>query len=721
MDTAGNADASSSRFSPRQSYHLTVFCLGAFVAFGHWRRAEVWPLQGVWLFAGLLPLALLAFLNGCRVKISLDGLALPALALTLFAAWAWLRTVFSDLPSAGYGILGFFIQGIAFFWLGVYVVRGAPVDGDRRKSKSKTPSAPTGVRLAAVFFSCLAALAAFHAILQYHIIYPAQYQILKAAGEFEADDLVSKGVEYALQIRRVSSQFGNPNLLCGFLAMCLPLIVATGWGVYRQVPRNRRGWVAVGLSAVVGMVLYAAFRTGSVGGWAVMLVGIMLVLAAFFVGLRKGKRGPRRSRKKPSGKSLLLVPLLVAVVSLCFAVYYVSFPVGAQTSGSAPAIPENGGKPPKAPVLTSVRALEPETEEKGLFSFLKNLRQAATIQQRLYYLRIGFRIWRQSPLAGKGVGGYERYYSSERILGAGETRYAHNFPMQLAVETGLAGLGLFLWFLFLLGKRFWTGLKSGEADVYWLATAGALFLFLLDSLGEYIFYQREVFQDFCLLAGVFCAAAPDAKRSGEESGATSISFFTRSRLFPIGVLVLGFLFVAGTAWRVNVSPMMSKHYHWLADSALKELRRNPPLSAYERDYLLLDARRMSARALLWEPVSREIRLTHAHVNWAFNETGLAVKELTEAAEMFPLSASVRSQLASYYWALGDREKALDWMGKAISRNPKKSTLYVQRGQYQNALGKKREAWNSARVAERLAFSPREKKESRSLVEELGKQ
>ena len=42
--------------------------------------------------------ALLAVLLATRGKMRLDGLAAPALALTLFAAWAWLRTERSPSP-----------------------------------------------------------------------------------------------------------------------------------------------------------------------------------------------------------------------------------------------------------------------------------------------------------------------------------------------------------------------------------------------------------------------------------------------------------------------------------------------------------------------------------------------------------------------------------------------------------------------------------------------
>jgi len=117
-------------------------------------------------------------------------------------------------------------------------------------------------------------------------------------------------------------------------------------------------------------------------------------------------------------------------------------------------------------------------------------------------------MWREKLLVGHGAGAYARLYPKARIPGAGETRYAHNFLVQLAVELGLVGVGLFAWVIFLAVKRFAEGLRSGQANApvcsagfspsaVWICTGISLLLFLLDSLGDYTFYVREIYLDFC--------------------------------------------------------------------------------------------------------------------------------------------------------------------------------------------------------------------------------
>ena len=108
-----------------------------------------------------------------------------------------------------------------------------------------------------------------------------------------------------------------------------------------------------------------------------------------------------------------------------------------------------------------------------------------------------FQLFLQHPLFGSGLGTFgEAYQQAGFPLDSGASKFAHNVLLQLLVETGLVGTGLFLWALFSLAGRFkipprWEG---------WGAMTGVL-AFLLFSLVDLPFQMPELIGLFALLLG----------------------------------------------------------------------------------------------------------------------------------------------------------------------------------------------------------------------------
>ncbi|MDX2177577.1 MAG: O-antigen ligase family protein, partial [Candidatus Sumerlaeia bacterium] len=68
---------------------------------------------------------------------------------------------------------------------------------------------------------------------------------------------------------------------------------------------------------------------------------------------------------------------------------------------------------------------------------------STTVAQRAAYWRTGAELARAHPLRGLGAGGYATLYHTRRIAGANETKFAHNWLVQRAVDQGAVGALLF--------------------------------------------------------------------------------------------------------------------------------------------------------------------------------------------------------------------------------------------------------------------------------------
>lgn len=80
-----------------------------------------------------------------------------------------------------------------------------------------------------------------------------------------------------------------------------------------------------------------------------------------------------------------------------------------------------------------------------------------TLQNRGDYWQAGAQMWRERPLLGWGPGTFGVLYPTHKSLLAEKAQHAHNDYLQIAVESGLVGLLLFLAFLLLI---YFKGLKG---------------------------------------------------------------------------------------------------------------------------------------------------------------------------------------------------------------------------------------------------------------------
>jgi hypothetical protein len=411
-------DSSSVDVSARRGYWALLGLLGGVLFATHWRPALAWPLQGFWAALAVLGLAALAALTGKRLGGCWGAAARPAWALGLFTFWVAVRTFTGINWTEGLLDVSSYLNGLIFFGLGIFIVRGAEtLETDPARGRSK------GALAVALFFWGLSVSIALHGLWEYHVFFPRQLAEQHASGIWNPDDVIEGAVLLALTEMRVRSLFGNPNVLCGFLAFTYPLIAAAAWELIRQpaLSRSFRGLTVFLFGISSSIIFYTAFRTGSVGGGLVFLTGLTLIGGAVAFGYRRHKK--------------LTLPPAFPILTLLFGLFLcLPRSEGAQTDQNI-----LSSKP--IPAFVSDPSTIPADTQGALW---KGIRQSHTIPQRLYYCRIGLKIWLDAPLIGHGSSGYQTLYLKYRRVGEGETRYAHNFIVQLLADTGLIGWG-FSW------------------------------------------------------------------------------------------------------------------------------------------------------------------------------------------------------------------------------------------------------------------------------------
>ncbi|MBZ0167665.1 MAG: O-antigen ligase family protein, partial [Candidatus Omnitrophica bacterium] len=195
---------------------------------------------------------------------------------------------------------------------------------------------------------------------------------------------------------RATAGFNAPTGLGAYLVMSLPLI--TGFFMSKPAVSVRR---SIGMAAALGCLAYALFLTFSRGAWLSLALGTIVVLTVYML-VR------RYSRKQ-------VVVFLTASTLVCGML---------------------------------------------LSYYLGNIEKFSSLNRGVLSWRID--VWKQTvdmikekPLFGYGVNTYMRKFHAYRYdrrnipqYKRHPATYAHNCYLQIAMETGLAGLAAFMWILF---------------------------------------------------------------------------------------------------------------------------------------------------------------------------------------------------------------------------------------------------------------------------------
>jgi O-antigen ligase len=163
------------------------------------------------------------------------------------------------------------------------------------------------------------------------------------------------------------------------------------------------------------------------------------------------------------------------------------------------------------PVLVAVMfALAPDSVADRMTSMF-NMRDP-TVRDRVAMLHTGAAIVADHPLVGVGPNMVPRVYPKYRDPDAVEAinPHLHNVPVQIAAERGLPALGVWLWFVVLLGRNLFLAFRRTPAPSLPAAGLAALATMLAAGLFEYNFGDSEFLMLFLVICTLpFAAARPD--------------------------------------------------------------------------------------------------------------------------------------------------------------------------------------------------------------------
>ncbi|HKD65915.1 MAG TPA: O-antigen ligase family protein [Candidatus Binataceae bacterium] len=228
---------------------------------------------------------------------------------------------------------------------------------------------------------------------------------------------------------RTMGPFVDPDHFAAYLNMILPLALA---GALFQSFLSRASssyeTLRVFCLGVAAVLISAIALSLSRGGWIGGLAAAFLVVALALIALWRDLRGRAGSR--------LRVPGAIYVVSAVFIVAAAAFYAV-----------------PSAPTAVNTRIEATITEP--------------DFDSRLSYWRDSIGIIRDFPLLGVGLGSFQDIFPHYQSppWSPSSVRQAHNDYLELAVETGVAGVALLLWFCVVAGIRLWRGIRTVPAKI----------------------------------------------------------------------------------------------------------------------------------------------------------------------------------------------------------------------------------------------------------------
>ncbi|MFB0527719.1 MAG: tetratricopeptide repeat protein [bacterium] len=473
----------------------------------------------------------------------------------------------------------------------------------------------------------------------------------------------------------ISGPFENRNVLASFLVFTMP--VSAGF-LFEKIGKKLK--ITVGLIAIITLIALIYTRTR--GAW----VGLMGAMVFFAGGKLMAEQGMKKIIKSLfSKKSLIIVSLLVICLGLLIRYDY-------RKRGSF-------------------------TKK---FLSIADLKDPAT-RHRFVMWRTGIDIIKEHPLSGTGIGTFENIhpkyqskYLRTRKYGRfeGLSKFIHNDYLEITANTGLLGLGTFLWLIVTL---YWTGLKrlkqiskSKYSPNLLIIILSSLTAVLIHSFFHYSFYLPATSMLFWLWLGLLNTNG-NKLQDTEENIRPSI--IRQSAVVIITVLLLIWVtkpFVASFHFDRASYYHMSGRYDKAIAGYKKSIKLSPGdekahdnLGNVYRDIgLYQEALKEYERALKINPYSVE---AHNNLGILYVNRGLydeAIKEYMLAIDINPNLAGVRNNLGNTYRKKRLYDKALEEYREAVNLDPRFAEARNNLGVSLAEIGELREAAEEFRRAVR---------------------
>ena len=178
---------------------------------------------------------------------------------------------------------------------------------------------------------------------------------------------------------------------------------------------------------------------------------------------------------------------------------------------------------------------------------LQSLTTNHSAMQRFVFMKDGLKLWMQSPIFGRGLGGFENGITSVQNFFY-ETKYAHNHYIQLLSDLGIVGLAIFVAILVFGFKGIWWLRRKEDTMGLMAALMGVLLMFAIHGAIELSPSVAEVsiftFGSFGLIASIALPLPIKEDSKGTVAWCTSLGI---AFLFGIYTVLLMFNAQASTS------------------------------------------------------------------------------------------------------------------------------------------------------------------------------
>lgn len=459
-------------------------------------------------------------------------------------------------------------------------------------------------------------LAGIHAFVQYFYLYEVQLEKLKAEWSGRPLTTIEEGLLHHFSVRRVASVFGDPNSLGGFAAMSLAAAIQ----LMRMRWRTAWGWLGV---AAAMMALGTIVLTGSRGA----VLDVLLVILLY------GWAYARRGRRNGNGAKAA-----VAVTALIVAFTAISTPQSLVAQ-----------------------------DQSGL---MKSLR-LDTVVERINYWHVGKGMISERPWLGHGPGSVEYAFGKLKPETARETRFLHNWILQIWAEYGWFGFAFtagFFGILFYNTRR----AKALQLDSVFFGPAVICMVFCFDALIQHSVYQRELMATFGIAAGTLLFAGAYATRPTTAGQIRRLVIGVAALVLVLLLLGLSSLYARGKKQIASDliysgRPEMAMKYVDQADRATFMDSHVTLLRAKLAEYAgeTLKSISLLSTAIEQEPRSAALRIERAQQYKKLGQNDLAWKDLRGALERYPSNPDNLNLAALWSLEAGEQTSATVYARGAV--------------------------------------------------------
>lgn len=287
--------------------------------------------------------------------------------------------------------------------------------------------------------------------------------------------------------------------------------------------------------------------------------------------------------------------------------------------------------------------------------------KVASEETRLEVNVHGWKALGQRPLIGSGPGSFGAAFQSVRPPGHDEhyIDIAHNDYLEMAVEGGALGLGLWLLALVVAWRKCFRSARSGSRPFFAAGLAGALSALMVFSFFNFILAERPALWALCFLLGLACSFPSSRFRVQEP--------------VPLRWVGSGAAAVAGACCVFfGLSTLAADNFSLQARQAAAGLKKEVALELYGQAL-----RAQPYRSGLWSEAAEEARALFAaggEEHWL----KLAETYLREAIKAAPKDYTLRVRLSELFQQAGRFQEATECLESAEELDPNRRSLKIKR-------------------------------------------